>query len=104
MERRQSMDCYKEQKVLVDFQRLPGELVLTIRDEGPGFNCQCYLDFDPERAAHPHGRGIAMACAFNLENVEYIGTGNTVRIRIKTPVKKGASDHEAFQNCPPSVL
>ena len=83
VERRLEMDCYRDRKVVVAFERRPDELELTISDDGPGFSYQCYLDFDPERALHPHGRGIAMTCLFNLEHVEFLGCGNTVRVRIR---------------------
>ncbi|WP_232502804.1 response regulator [Solidesulfovibrio magneticus] len=82
--RRLKLKCYLDKKVTVLFERKFGEIVLTIRDDGPGFDCQCYLEFDPARAMHPHGRGIAMACMFNLDNVEFLGNGNTVRVTIST--------------------
>lgn len=54
------------------------ELSFTIRDHGPGFDWQKYLEFDPERAFDPNGRGIAMAKQLSFSRLEYQGTGNVV--------------------------
>jgi anti-sigma regulatory factor (Ser/Thr protein kinase) len=59
-----------------------GGITLTIRDEGDGFAWQKYLDFDPERAFDPNGRGIAMARMMSFDAVEYQGNGNTVVLKI----------------------
>jgi hypothetical protein len=59
---------------------------MTIQDEGDGFDWQKYLDFDPERAFDPHGRGIAMARMMSFDALEYQGKGNTVVLKIARPV------------------
>ncbi|MBF0528547.1 MAG: response regulator [Deltaproteobacteria bacterium] len=84
VERRLSMDCYGERKVVVELERRPSEIMLTIGDEGVGFDCQCYLDLDPERVRDPNGRGIAMARMFSFDGLEYQGNGNTVKVRVNT--------------------
>jgi hypothetical protein len=33
-----------------------------------------------ERAAHSHGRGIALAKAISFDTLEYLGRGNCVRV------------------------
>jgi hypothetical protein len=47
-------------------------------DQGAGFDWQRYLDFDPERATDPNGRGIAMARLMSFESLSYSGCGNCV--------------------------
>ncbi|MBF0530659.1 MAG: ATP-binding protein, partial [Deltaproteobacteria bacterium] len=84
VKRRLSMDCYRQRSAVVEFERHPTELVLTIRDEGFGFDYQCYLNFDPERVLDPNGRGIALARMVSFDELEYQGMGNTVQVRINT--------------------
>ena len=42
------------------------------------------MDFDPERAFDPNGRGIAMARKVSFANVEYQGLGNIVVATVDT--------------------
>lgn len=58
------------------------ELTFTIRDQGEGFNWNKYLEFDPERAFDPNGRGIAMAKQLSFSHLEYLGAGNIVRATV----------------------
>ncbi len=73
---------YRDRWVRVTYQREPGGLVFTIQDEGEGFDWNQYLDLDPERAFHAHGRGIAMARHLCFSEVSYLGRGNVVVARI----------------------
>ncbi len=36
------------------------------------------MDFDPNRAFDPHGRGIAVARLSSFDDLEYLGPGNEV--------------------------
>jgi CheY-like chemotaxis protein/anti-sigma regulatory factor (Ser/Thr protein kinase) len=72
-----------EREVEVVFERNDQEIRFTIRDEGVGFDWQKYLDFDPERAFDPHGRGIAMARRMSFDSLQYQGNGNTVVATLK---------------------
>jgi CheY-like chemotaxis protein len=74
---------YRDKKALVSFTRTSGNVVFTITDQGNGFNWQKYLDFDPERAFDPNGRGIAMAGKLAFTKLEYLGKGNHVIATIK---------------------
>ncbi len=65
-------------QVRVSVCRHVDRLEFTVQDEGDGFDWQHYLDFDPERAADPNGRGIAMARMMSFSALEYQGNGNTV--------------------------
>jgi CheY-like chemotaxis protein len=67
-----------EKKVFVDFKRNPKEIQFTIKDQGDGFRWREYLDFDPNRALDPNGRGIAMARAISFDRIIYSDKGNEV--------------------------
>ncbi len=83
IERRLMQAPYRDRWVKVTYQRdLEGHLY-TIEDEGPGFDWSRYLDLDPERAFHSHGRGIAMARHLCFASLTYQGRGNRVVARIK---------------------
>lgn len=53
---------------------------ILISDDGPGFDWQKFLDFDPERAFAPNGRGIAMARALAFTQLQYKDKGNIVEL------------------------
>ena len=71
-------------RVFVRFERGPGELRFTITDEGKGFDWRRFLEADPQRAFHTHGRGIVMARALSFSSVEYNDQGNRVVATIAT--------------------
>ncbi len=62
----------------VAFRRMPDRMVFTISDEGVGFDWRSYLDFAPERAFDPNGRGIALARLTGFSSLDYRGRGNIV--------------------------
>jgi CheY-like chemotaxis protein len=80
---RSALPEFAKREVEVVFERSEREIRFTIRDEGKGFDWQKYLDFDPERAFDPHGRGIAMARRMSFDSLEYQGNGNTVVAALK---------------------
>lgn len=61
--------------------RTGSEIEFTISDEGDGFEWTPFLDFSPERAFDPNGRGIAMARRMGFTSLEYQGKGNIVIAR-----------------------
>jgi CheY-like chemotaxis protein len=73
--------AYSQLQVCVDLVRDADGLSLTIQDQGKGFAWQDYLEFSAERVFDLHGRGIAMA-ASSFDSIEYLGNGNTVRVKI----------------------
>ncbi len=81
--RRQSLPELQARRVEIRFQRLPDSLVLTIQDEGSGFDWQKYLQIDPERAFDPNGRGIALAKMLSFDSLTFLGNGNTVKVSIE---------------------
>jgi CheY-like chemotaxis protein/anti-sigma regulatory factor (Ser/Thr protein kinase) len=61
-------------------------ITVIISDNGEGFDWRNYIDFDPDRMTHPHGRGIAMAHSMSFAEMEYQDEGRKVICRI--PVRK----------------
>lgn len=59
------------------------EILLEIKDQGDGFDWKSYLEIDPERAMHSHGRGIAMARMTSFDSMEYQGNGNEIHCVVK---------------------
>ena len=72
-------------KAVIRFTRTDENLEFTIVDQGNGFDWKKYLDFDPERAFDPNGRGIAMAGKLAFTKIEYRGKGNHVVVSISLP-------------------
>jgi CheY-like chemotaxis protein len=64
-------------------ERGDGRVLYRVSDEGEGFSPEPFLDFDPQRLTHAHGRGIAMACRFSFDAVRYLGRGNEVEAIIE---------------------
>ena len=64
----------------ISFKKNDEHLIITIKDQGKGFNYKRYLTFDEKRVFDNHGRGIAMANS--LLDIKYIGKGNKVRVNI----------------------
>ena len=79
--------CSGDRKSTVLYKRNDEEVVFTITDEGAGFDASHYLEFDPERAFDPNGRGIAMAGKLAFSRIEYRRCGNQVvaTIKLKKP-------------------
>lgn len=82
VERRLADPVQAERHAIIELQRDSEHLSFTIRDQGPGFDWQRYLDLDPARAFDSHGRGIAMARHLAFASLEYQGAGNAVRVRV----------------------
>ena len=83
--RRLELPEHANKVVRVEFSRSEAQISFHIKDQGAGFNWQSYLDFDPARVTHPHGRGIAMASMITFSEVTYLGNGNEVIARINAP-------------------
>lgn len=78
IERRLILVENRDKRVRVQLRRKNDELTISVSDEGPGFDWHKYLEFDPERAFDPNGRGIAIARLTCFDKLEYQGCGNTV--------------------------
>lgn len=55
-----------------------GGMIVTISDQGKGFDYNKYLSIDNSRIFESHGRGIAIAN--NLLRIQYLGNGNQVAV------------------------
>jgi anti-sigma regulatory factor (Ser/Thr protein kinase) len=78
IERRLAMPENQEKKALVSYVRSKENIVLTIKDEGNGFDWEKYLYITPDRATDSHGRGIAISRMLSFDSMEYTGNGNEV--------------------------
>lgn len=76
--RRLAMPPYRERAAQVTLERKADGIVLTVRDQGAGFDWRRYVVFDPARAHDCHGRGIAMSRALSFDSVDYVEPGNCV--------------------------
>jgi DNA-binding response OmpR family regulator len=76
--RRLALPANAAKRVGVSFLREPGKITFVVRDQGRGFDWAPYLEFSPARAAHLHGRGIAVANRHTFARIAYKGTGNEV--------------------------
>ncbi len=63
--------------VYVEYEFGQGEMRVTIKDQGDGFEPERFLNLDPSEVIHTHGRGVAMAKS-HLSKVKYLGNGNEV--------------------------
>lgn len=76
IERRLSLDEYKDRYVEVTIARRSDGVYAVITDQGSGFNWQRYMSIDPSRAGDNHGRGIAQANALSFDKLTYNADGN----------------------------
>lgn len=83
IERRLRLDPFASRRAQLRLERHDDWLVIHVEDEGAGFDVTPYLDFQPERAFDPHGRGIAMARQSAFDELHYLGKGNVARARVR---------------------
>jgi len=76
--RRLSLKENETKSVEIQMNRYEDSIEFIIQDQGDGFKWDNYLDLSPQRAFDSHGRGIAMACTYSFDKVEYHGSGNLV--------------------------
>jgi CheY-like chemotaxis protein len=82
IERRQLLPENLHKYAELNLEISPHQLSIRLRDKGDGFDWSRYQEFSVERAADPHGRGIAMARALAFDSLEYIGSGNELRCSV----------------------
>lgn len=76
-----SQSPYADRKITVHCKFEPQQMEVTVTDEGPGFDPSILPDpRDPENLERPSGRGVLLMKTF-LDEVEYNGKGNQVRMR-----------------------
>jgi DNA-binding response OmpR family regulator len=69
---------YAARNVTVYLEKNVDSCIVTITDQGDGFDWHKYLEFSPERVFDLHGRGIAMSKATSFDSIEYQGNGSSV--------------------------
>ncbi len=74
--RRSKLPENAHKKVEVIFKRKADGIYLQITDAGAGFDWWPYLEIDPARAMHHHGRGIALANKLSFDKLNYKEPGN----------------------------
>jgi len=83
VERRIALSCNLGKYAILDYVSKPDAAVLTIRDQGAGFNWQPFMEFASTRAADLNGRGIAIAKALDIWDIEYQDSGRRVVCRVR---------------------
>jgi len=80
--RRRSKEAeYSEKFVDVEYKKLSDRIIVTINDNGKGFNWKDYIDISPGRAVEKSGRGVALA-KLQFDEMEYNSAGNEVKCTI----------------------
>lgn len=85
VEKRLQLPEFALKKVTVIFEKKDETYYLQITDQGKGFNWKSFMQFDPSRASHNHGRGIAMANIIAFDRLMYNDAGNQVTAVMKKP-------------------
>ncbi|MDH3638381.1 MAG: response regulator, partial [Gammaproteobacteria bacterium] len=80
--RRLELPEYKDRQVKFFFTRGDDGPLVTIDDEGVGFDWSRYMEIDPARAMDNHGRGIAQANMLSFDSLEFNDVGNSVTARV----------------------
>jgi CheY-like chemotaxis protein len=78
VERRLELPEHRSKLVRVFLKRTEQDLTVTIKDEGPGFEWEVFMQVDPSRATDNHGRGIAQAHLHGFDQLIYNDAGNEV--------------------------
>ena len=89
--RRLREPAYADRHASATFIRHGDALHLSVIDEGAGFDWRPFLELNPQRAFHSHGRGIATARLISFDSLEYHGTGNHVEAIVIAPAQPAES-------------
>ncbi|MCP4993380.1 MAG: response regulator [Gammaproteobacteria bacterium] len=76
VENRLALPEYSKKRVQVDFRRNADGIMISIEDEGSGFDWVNYLEMTPERSFATHGRGIAIAGSISFSRLEFTDGGS----------------------------
>lgn len=80
---RLALPQYASRRASVMLTRDNNEIRFVVADQGDGFDWKPFMEFSPDRAFDPHGRGISMARMLSFDSIEYQGNGNTVLATVK---------------------
>jgi CheY-like chemotaxis protein len=78
IQRRLELEQNVEKFAVAAIEKGHDEIVLTIKDQGPGFEWEKFMQMDLARALDNHGRGIAMSGLFSFDDLRYVAPGNKV--------------------------
>jgi CheY-like chemotaxis protein len=84
--RRLLLPEYTDRTATLKFNRLKEKIIITVQDDGNGFDPEPYLEISQERIMDNHGRGIAISCKLAFSELLYLGKGNCVQATINTIV------------------
>jgi DNA-binding response OmpR family regulator len=95
IERRLGLPENQKKWAHLSFEAHDTHLTVRIQDQGNGFDWRRYLEISPERATHPHGRGIATSRLMSFTSIDYVGNGSevvcTVRLDEPLPARNSPS-------------
>lgn len=83
LNQRLALPQYASRRASVMLTRDNNEIRFVVADQGDGFDWKPFMEFSPDRAFDPHGRGISMARMLSFDSIEYQGNGNTVLATVK---------------------
>ncbi|RTK99220.1 MAG: response regulator [Neisseriaceae bacterium] len=83
LNQRLALPQYAGRRASVMLTRDNNEIRFVVADQGDGFDWKPFMEFSPDRAFDPHGRGISMARMLSFDSIEYQGNGNTVLATVK---------------------
>ncbi|HOY01043.1 response regulator [Zoogloea sp.] len=83
--RRLALDENRGKSVRLRVRGDDSRWTFEIHDDGPGFDWRRFLDFDPERAFAPNGRGIALSRQLSFASLTYLPPGNQVVVTVAKP-------------------
>ena len=83
LNQRLALPQYASRRASVMLTRDNHEIRFVVADQGDGFDWKPFMEFSPDRAFDPHGRGISMARMLSFDAIEYQGNGNTVVATVK---------------------
>lgn len=82
VQRRLNSPEFWGREVTLEATRVEQRYIVRITDQGAGFDWRPYMDFCPMRAAHAHGRGIALANHSDIQSLRFLGLGNIVEFAL----------------------
>ncbi|ABK44942.1 response regulator receiver protein [Magnetococcus marinus MC-1] len=82
IEQRLTDKAFAHKQGRVRMASTPKQIQIIVQDQGTGFDWTPYLEFNPDRAFDPNGRGIALANKNCFSHLEYRGCGNEVVAKI----------------------
>ncbi len=88
--RRLALDENRGKSVRLRVRGDDSRWTFEIHDDGPGFDWRRFLDFDPERAFAPNGRGIALSRQLSFASLTYLPPGNQVVVTVAKPERRAS--------------